>query len=50
MDRPTEATSIDVKSTLEYLRGRSNYGLLHGAGNSKGMLEERSDADFAGDV
>jgi hypothetical protein len=50
MDGPTEAAWIYVKSTLENLRGRSNYGLLYGAGNSKGILEEFSGADFAGDI
>ena len=49
MVRRTEADWIDVKRALKYLRG-SNYGLLYGAGNSKGMLEEFSDADFVGDV
>jgi hypothetical protein len=50
MDRPTEAHWTDVKHTLKYLRGTSNYGLLYGAGNSKGVLEAFSDAGFADDV
>jgi len=49
MVRRTEADCTDVKRTLKYLWG-SNYGLLHGAGNSKRMLEKFSDADFVGDV
>jgi len=50
MDRPTEADWTDVKSILKYLRRTSNYGLMYGAGNSKGVLEAFSDADFADDV
>jgi hypothetical protein len=50
MDRPTEADWTDVKRILKYLRGTSNYGLLYGAVNSKGVLEAFSDADFADDV
>jgi len=46
----TEADWTDIKSILKYLRGTSNYGLMYGAGNSKGMLEAFSDADFADDV
>lgn len=50
MDRPTEAEWIDVKRILKSLRGTRNYGLLCGAGNSKGVLDEFSDDNFAGDV
>jgi len=32
------------------LRGTSNYGSLYRAGNSKGVLQAFSDANFAGDV
>jgi len=50
MDRLTEAEWTDVKRILMYLWGTSNYGLLYGAGNSKGVLQAFSDANFAGDV
>jgi len=49
-DRPTKADWTDVKRILKYLWGVSKYRLLYGAGNSKGVLEVFSDADFADDV
>ena len=50
MDQPTDAHWIDVKRILNYWRRTRNYGLLYGAGNSKGILEAFGDANFAGDV
>jgi hypothetical protein len=48
-DRPTKADWTDVKRILKYLWGVSKYRLLYGAGNSKGVLQAFSDANFAGD-
>ena len=50
MDRPTEADWIDVRRVVKYLQGTSNYGLLFGACNIKGMLEAFRNAGFLGDV
>jgi len=36
--------------SLKYLRRTSNYGLLYGAANNRGVLRAFSDAHFAGDI
>jgi len=45
-----EADWTDVRRVVKYLRRTSNYGLLFGACNIKGMLEAFRDAGFLGDV
>jgi len=50
MDQTTEAEWIDVECILKYLRGTNNYGLLYGAGNSKGTLKAFRNANSADDV
>ena len=47
---PSEVDWIDVKWILKCLWESSNFSLLYGVGNSKGVLEAFSDSDFAGDV
>ena len=49
MDQPNQAEWIDVERILKYLRATNNYGLLNGAGNSKGTLKAFRNANFADD-
>ena len=50
MNRPTETDRIDVKLILKYLRETSNFSLLYGADNSKGVSEAFRNVYIAGNV